>query len=546
MSTIDVNRTGNGFDRRKFLKHTGVLGAAATITASLAACGGGTSDGDSSSSSASPAGTLAKPAGTITATAAFLISGGFDPMNASSAVTTAVNQHIFEGLVDLDPVTRKPYLALAAAEPVAGKDGLTWTVTIRDKAKFSDGTAVTAQDVAWSFNRVLNPANAALCASFISFMDSAKATAADEVTFRLNTPFPSFSDRIAAIKIVPKAKTATAALAKAFDTHPVGSGPFRLDSSSATTGCVMSNNTLYNGSRGALVTKIVLNTSADNAARLNDLRGGQSQAIEAVPYLDASGVGSPDETDVKQAFNMMFLMFNNSSAPFDDKRVRQALFYAIDTEKVISAGLSGFGTAATSYLDEGNANYQKAGTVYGHDPAKAKKLLAAAGVSNLSFELVTTDTGFVTDCAPVLIDAWKAIGVTAKLNTNPSAAVYGNLVPAKTFQVLAASGDPSVFGTDADLLLRWFYDNPTWVEDRMRWSGSGMKQCAKLLGKAAQASGSEQKALTKQVLDIIADEVPLYPVVHTKTITGYETAKLTNFHGAATTGLYFLGVGTPA
>jgi peptide/nickel transport system substrate-binding protein len=308
----------------------------------------------------------------------------------------------------------------------------------------------------------------------------------------------------------------------------------------------MSNNTRYNGSRGALVTKIVLNTSTDNAARLNDLQGGQSQAIEAVPYLDASSLNGSDKTDIKQAFNMMFLMFNCSAAPFDDKRVRQALFYAIDTDKVIAAGLSGYGTAATSYLDEGNPNYQKAATVYSHDVDKAKQLLSDAGVSNLSIELVTTDTGFITDCAPIVIDSWKAIGVTAKLNTNPSAAVYGNLVPAKTFQVLAASGDPSVFGNDADLLLRWFYDNPTWVTDRMRWSGDAMTQTAKLLDQAAQTSGSAQQALTKQVLDLIADEVPLYPVVHTKTITGYDSAKLTNFHGAATTGLYFLGVGTQA
>ena len=544
MSTIDANRTGSGLNRRNFLKYTGILGAAATISASLAACGAGTSS--SGSASASPVGTTSHPAGTITATAAFLISSGFDPMNASSAVVTALNQHIFEALVDLDPITRKPYLALAAAEPQASSDGLTWTVKLRANATFSDGTPVTAEDVAWSFNRVLDPANAALCASFITFIKSATATGADEVSFALKSPFPGFSERISAIKIVPKAKTATAALAKAFDTSPIGSGPYKLDSSSATTGAVMSNNTRYNGSRGALVTKIVLNTSTDNAARLNDLQGGQSQAIEAVPYLDASSLNGSDKTDIKQAFNMMFLMFNCSAAPFDDKRVRQALFYAIDTDKVIAAGLSGYGTAATSYLDEGNPNYQKAATVYSHDVDKAKQLLSDAGVSNLSIELVTTDTGFITDCAPIVIDSWKAIGVTAKLNTNPSAAVYGNLVPAKTFQVLAASGDPSVFGNDADLLLRWFYDNPTWVTDRMRWSGDAMTQTAKLLDQAAQTSGSAQQALTKQVLDLIADEVPLYPVVHTKTITGYDSAKLTNFHGAATTGLYFLGVGTQA
>ena len=51
----------------------------------------------------------------------------------------------------------------------------------------------------------------------------------------------------------------------------------------------------------------------------------------------------------------------------------------------------------------------------------------------------------------------------------PSSAVYGELVPSDKFRVLLASGDPSVFGPDADLLMRWFYYGQTWPQDRMRW-----------------------------------------------------------------------------
>jgi peptide/nickel transport system substrate-binding protein len=536
-----------GVNRRDFLKYTGILGAATAITAGLAACGSGTSTTTPASSGGAKAiGTAANPKGTITATAAFQISSGFDPMNASSAVATAINQHIFEALIDLDPITREPYLALAKAQPTKSADGLTWTVSLRDGATFSDGTPVTADDVAWSFTRALDPANKALMAGFISFIDSVTAKDASTVTFTLKSPFSLFPQRIAVIKIVPKAKTGDAAASKAFDTNPIGSGPFKLDSSSATTGAVMSNNATYNGSRKALVTKIVMNTTTDNNARLNDLQGGQSQAIEAVPYLDVATVKGAYQVDEKQSFNQLFLMFNCSAPPFDDKRVRQALHYAIDTKKVVNTALQGFGTPATSYLDEGNANYQKASTVYNYDPQKAKSLLSAAGVSNLSFELVTTNTGFIADSAPVIIDSWKQIGVNATLNTNPSAAVYGTIVPASTFRVLAASGDPSVFGPDVDLLLRWFYYGKTWPTARARWTDAAATQCATLIDKAASQSGSSQKATWKQVLDLIAEEAPLYPVFHTKTITGSDPKALTNFRGAATTGLYFLGVGRTA
>lgn len=545
MSDSFKDVAATGIDRRTLLKYSGAVAGAAALTAALAACS--TPATKASGSSTSKAiGTATKPSGVITATSAFLLSSGFDPMNASSAVATCVNQHIFEALVDLDPITRKPYAALAKSMPTSSNNGLTWTATVRSGATFSDGSAVTADDVAWSFTRVMDPANNALLAPFLLFLSSVKATGTDTVEFTLKTAFAQFAERIAVVKIVPKAKTLTAAASTAFDSKPIGSGPFTLTSASATSGVVMANNPRYNGARSALVTKIVMRTSTDNAARLNDLQGGTSQAIEAVPYLNAASLTSPDTTDVKQAFNLMFLLFNCSAAPFNDKRVRQALFYAIDTKKVITTALNGYGTAATSYLDSANAQYQRADTVYEYNPKKAKALLKEAGVSDLSFELVTTNTAFISDSAPVIIDAWKAIGVTATLNTQPSATVYTQLAPSSKFRVLAASGDPTVYGTDTDLLLRWFYSGDTWLTGRCRWTGSERTTLGNLIDTASSQTGAAQKATWKKALDLIAEQAPLYPIFHTKMITGDDPTKLTNFKGAATTGIYFLGTGRSA
>lgn len=532
---IDDLRRGSRLSRRDFIRYTGMLGAAGAVTASLAACGGPSSKGGTSSGNSSGQ-------GTIEATLAFTLSSGFDPMNASSAAALCADAHVFEGLIELDPVTREPYLALAKEQPTASSDGLTWTATLRDNARFSDGTAVTADDVAWSFMRILDPANNAIIAGFIPFIDTVTAKDAKTVEFRLKSPFSLFPQRIPVVKIVPKAKTGDATASKAFDTTPIGSGPFTVVSANSTSGMVMGVNPHYNGPKPARVKQITLRTAPDNTARLNDLQGGQSQAIEAVPYLDVATVDKSYDVSKKDAFNCLFLMFNCSAAPFNDKRVRQALFYGVDTDKVIKTALQGDGKAATGYLDEGNASYQKAATVYSYDPDKAKSLLASAGVSNLSFELVTTNTGFITDSAPVIIESWKTIGVNAKLNTNPSSAVYGTIVPSPTFRVLAASGDPSVYAPDADLMLRWFYYGKTWPADRERWTDAASRQCAQLIDQAATASGDAQKKLWKQVFDLVADEVPLYPVYHTKTMDGWDGKKLANFRGSPTTGVYFLGV----
>lgn len=532
MSITDKARRASSRRRRTTARTTA---ATLALALGLAACGGPSSTNQSGGSGASDS---------IEATMAFTLSSGFDPDNASSAVATAANQHIFEGLVDLDPITREPYLALAKSEPQPSEDGRTWTVELRDGAKFSDGSDVTAEDVAHSFMRIIEPDDPAappLMTGFISFIDSVEAVDDTTVEFALKQPFPLFAERIAVIKIVPKALTADAADSEEFDTAPVGSGPYKLDKASAETGLKLSKNENYNGPLPATAETMTWNTNTDGAARIADLQGGRVQAIEAVPYLNVDSLEGEFEVDAKQAFNQAFLMFNNSAAPFDDKRVRQALHYAIDKDQVIQTALNGFGTPATSYLDQGNPAYEEASTVYDYDVEKAKQLLADAGVEDLSFELVTTDTSFIKDIAPLLIEAWKEIGVNATLNTVPSTAVYGELVPSDDFRVLLASGDPSVFGPDPDLLMRWFYYGQTWPVDRMRWDAPERQQVADLLDEASQTEDETQRnALWKQVLDIVAEEAPLYPILHTKTVTAYNGDSPEGFEGPATTGLYFL------
>ena len=538
MSTTDNPRRPRGGTARRARTGAQVLAATAVLALGLAACSGGPS-----STNAVGGGKNGKS--TIEASLAFTLSSGFDPANASSAVATAANQHIFEALVDLDPVTREPYLALAKSEPQASADGKTYTVSLRDGAKFSDGTPVTAEDVAWSFERILKPSDPAappLMQGFIPFIASVSAKDQTTVEFKLKYPFPLFSQRISVVKIVPKSKTGDDAASKAFDNAPIGSGPYKLDSASKESGLKLSKNPSYNGPRPAKVDAMTWNTTTEASARVADLQSGRVQAVEQVPYLNVDSLKGKFQIDVKQAFNQVFLMFNTSAKPFDDKRVRQALHYAIDTDAVIKTALNGYGSPATSYLDEGNKDYQKAATVYDYNPDKAKALLKEAGVSDLSFQLDTTDNAIVKDVAPLFVESWKKIGVNATLNTQPSSAIYGDVVPKDTFRVLAASGDPSVYGTDPDLLLRWFYYGQTWPGQRYRWDKADRTRMADLLDQAAQTSDeAKRKELWKQAIDFAADEAPLYPVLHTKVVTASDPTKLDGFSGVATTGLYFLG-----
>jgi peptide/nickel transport system substrate-binding protein len=278
------------------------------------------------------------------------------------------------------------------------------------------------------------------------------------------------------------------------------------------------------------------------------MQSARVQAIEDVPYLDVDSLKNKVNVESVQSFGLLFLMFNLSKAPFDKKEVRQALHYALDKESIIKTAMLGNATAASSFFQEGSPNYQKASTVYGYDAAKAKSLLASAGVSKLKLTLTSTDTDWVKDVVPLIKKNWDAIGVATTLEILASAAVYApDKVNGLKYDVVAAPGDPSVFGNDADILLSWFFRGDTWAKNRFAWSSTPeYKEVQTKLNAAVAASAADAKGLYKEIIDIIADAVPLYPVFHRKLPTAWDGTKLKGFAPLPTTGLSFVGVGRTA
>ena len=140
--------------------------------------------------------------------------------------------------------------ALAAKEPEQ-KDETTYHITLREGAKFHDGTPVTTEDVVYSFERVLDPAKASLFAQFIPFIESVKALDDKVVEFKLKYPFGLFKERLTIVKIVPK--HAVEAGQAAFDAKPIGSGPYKFVSATKDDRIVFEGFNGYNGAYPALV-----------------------------------------------------------------------------------------------------------------------------------------------------------------------------------------------------------------------------------------------------------------------------------------------------
>ncbi|MCD8316285.1 MAG: ABC transporter substrate-binding protein, partial [Eggerthellaceae bacterium] len=435
------------------------------------------------------------------------------------------------------------HASLAKSDPTKISE-TEWEVELRDDAKYSDGSDVTADDVVNAFEK--NMENDTYSA-FLEFIDSVEAKDDTTITFNLKYAFDNLlTGRLAVVKIFPKDLTDDE-----LDTDPIGSGPWKYDSVDGNDGghIIFVPNDYYNGDYPATCEKMDWNVLLDDTSRTTAITEGTVQAIEAVPDANASQVEASGATvEYVPGFALPFLMFNCKKAPFDDYRVRQAFFYAIDYDKLIANAMDGHATACTCLLPDYYDGYHEASTVYTYDPDKAKELLEEAGATDLTCTL-RSNSNWVQDLAPSIIEDLKAVGIDITNEETQGANMFSDLSPEAAeqgelpYDVMLSPGDPSCFGNDPDLLMSWWYGDNIWTQGRSCWAGTEeFDQLQDLMQQArVESDSSAQQDLWDQCYDIIAEQCPIYPLFHRQLPTGYYEDELEGFEPIGTTGLVFLG-----
>lgn len=466
-----------------------------------------------------------------------------NPIGTSSGVFLAAGWHVFEGLYELNMHTYRAECGLAADAPVQ-IDDLEYEVTLREDTVFSDGSPLTSADVVNAFER---NGESDLYGAFLSFITTVSAPDERTVRFKLNAPMGSvLQERLALVRVFPATLTDEELASK-----PVGSGPWCYETINAADGGRISftANHRYTGPWPATCERMEWSLLLDDTRRTDELIDKDVMVMEAAPVVRAEELADAGVTvEWVPGFNLPFLMFNCEKPPFDDVRVRQALLYAIDIDSLIGTYMAGHARAATSLLPDYFRHYHRAATVYSYDPEKARKLLAEAGVDELALALRANDN-WVSTLAPAIAEDWKAVGVTAEVVLLDTTALFadlstepepGTLLP---FDVVLSPGDPSCFGNDADLIISWWYGDNVWTRARSRWATTpAFAEVAELLAEArSKTSEDEQQPLWNQCFDIIAAEVPLYPLFHRETATAWWTAQLDDYDPISATGLNFLG-----
>jgi len=425
---IDELVFGN-VSRRDFLRRGSMIGMSSTLLgAILAACGSSsktTSAAGGTTTSSAPAtkgGTLR--IGAVTPAAAI------NPLTVSDAGGLLMLNQTGEFLVfDSNlKLQLQPMLALSWSP---NADGSIWTFKLRPGVKFSNGAAMTADDVVYTFKQLSDPKNASNALSaFVGVLTPAGVQKVDSMTvaFHLEAPNGNFpylvsSDNYNAI-IVPANTDFTK-----WQTTFIGTGAFKLAGYTTNVGANFVPNVNYWGTK-PLLDSTSFKFYASQAPMILALQGNDVDVIaQFTPAGAAAILNSPSYKIIKlPSANHRELSMRNDQAPFTDPRVRQAVAYTLDRPGAVAALLSGDGTVANDYPF--GPRYPSTDTSVPQrtqNISMAKQLLAAAGHPNGIGPITMNSEIYqeIPQLAQVIQqDAAKA-GITIKLSITNQTLYYG-------------------------------------------------------------------------------------------------------------------------
>jgi peptide/nickel transport system substrate-binding protein len=411
---------GNRISRRSLLKGAAALGAAAAMGPVAAACGGSSSPSASSSSPA--AGTPKKGGDLVVGIVGGSAKDTADPHTASFEPDIAIAYIMYEGLTMWDWDMSVKNLLAETIEPNA--DGSVWKVKLRSGMTWHDGKPITADDVVFSMDRIVDPKDPKVGAATLSGVKKGSTKKVDNLTveFHLASPNVLLDEALAerSCKIVPVG----------FDPlKPVGSGPFKMVDMKPGQQFKWANFTGY-WDTPAYVDTLTMIEFADDTARINALQSGQIHAMSQLPKSQAkvieatSGLGLLNaETGAWRPFTMRI-----DVKPFSDNNVRQAFRLIVDRQQMIDQAYSGLGAIANDMYGRYDAGTPQL-PQHAQDIEKAKSLLKTAGYdNNLTVELVTSEGALGGDevaAAQVFAEQAKAAGVTVNIKKTDASVFYG-------------------------------------------------------------------------------------------------------------------------
>ncbi|HFP9307401.1 ABC transporter substrate-binding protein [Raoultella ornithinolytica] len=457
-----------------------------------------------------------------------------DPHKVESDVEFNIISDLFEGLVSVSPAGEiQPRLA----EKWENKENTVWTFHLRPGITWSDGTAITAQDIVWSWQRLVSPLTASPYSSYPGNMHIVNAKeiaegkkapetlgvkAVDDATLEvtLTQPNAAFLAMMAHPSLVPIDKVLVNRFGEQWTKpeHIVTSGPYKLSAWVVNERIVAERNPRYWDNQHTVINKVTWLPIHSEAADVNRYKAGEIDIVYTVPINQFAQLKKTmgDQLNVSPQLATYYYEFNTTRPPFNDPRVRLALNMALDKD-IIAEKVLGQGQRPAwliSQPDIGGVKLQN--PEYASWPrekriAEAKKLLSEAGYSDshpLVFNLLYNTSESHQRVAIAASSMWKKnLGVEAKLQNQEWKTMLDTMhthnFDAVRYAWIADYDDAATF-------LNNFRTGDS--ENTSQYSNPAYDEALKNAAKASD--GVTRGKYYQQAEDLLAKDVPAVPVYH--------------------------------
>lgn len=469
-----------------------------------------------------------------------------DPQVGYDWQNWSVIKSIFDGLMDYKPGTTELEPDLAESYTVSD-DGLVYTFKLRGGVKFHNGRLMTSADVKYSFERAVNPATQSPGGGYFSMISGYDDVAGGKVTtlsgietpddktvvFKLSRPDATFL-HLMAINfgyIVPKEEVEKAGAD--WGKKPVGTGAFKFVEWVPGQNIKLERNKDYYHAGVPYLDNITFEFGQDPTVAVLRLKKGEIDIVgDGVPPAQFTEImADPANKDLIAEGNQLhtgYVTMNVTQAPFDNLKVRQAVNMAINKDRIVRL-INNRAAPASQALPPAMPGYNPDNKGYAYDPDGAKKLLAEAGVGEITTELYTMNVDPNPRIAQAIQQDLAAVGIKAEIRSLAQA------------EVIAAGGTgkaPMIWSGG----MAWIADFPDpanfyygilgctgAVDGGWNWSRYCNKDLDARAGKADAMVKDDQSAARitewKAIFDDVLKDAPWAPIFNEKRFT-YHSARL--------------------
>ncbi|MGE0446698.1 MAG: ABC transporter substrate-binding protein, partial [Vicinamibacterales bacterium] len=435
-----------------------------------------------------------------------------DPRFATDETSQRINHLVFSSLMDIGEDLR---IVPTLAERLDNPDPLTYIASLRRGVTFHDGRELTAADVVWNYEYYLHPASTSPFRGAFRVLESVRALDIYTVEFKLKEPFTSFPIQLVSPPIVP------AGSGPDFNQSLIGTGPYRFVRYDVDDRVVLEPFPDYfEGApkNNGIIVRVIPD---DTMLGLEVKKGAVHVVVNLIPPDIVHQLQEDGTIDLAQSpgLDFMYLNLNTQDSILRDRRVRQALAYAVDREAIVRYLRRGLARVATGLIPPQSWAYEPGIPQFPHDPARARALLDEAGYPDpdgdgpLPRFRLTMKLGVNEEFrsqAAVIQEDLRGIGVDLEIQSMEFATLFADVVSGQ-FQIaqMQWAGGAVV---DPDMLRRVFHTDqaPPNGFNRGRYSNPEVDRLLDLAG--ARADENARRAYYSEAQKIIAEDSPYVPL----------------------------------